>query len=242
MRIILIQEQGSSILQISPKILDTSSSLADSYVLNINVRYRAMSSQRHKSRLKVMENTGLSPLLIAKLKIKDVISKMKNKSPQLQEVLRQRCRRRMKERRKEIFNARRLGLGDISEKSEESFQLDEETNEEEENWICEEYERMLQDEIEWIESLVYDDRKIVICPVCQTDTMVEISESVYCKVCGFWPTNCNDIETLGNLIDNSVDNHSQRCTAVPGFTMVSENNSSVLYMTCEECSFLTCVI
>ncbi|KAF7406555.1 hypothetical protein HZH68_005924 [Vespula germanica] len=189
-----------------------------------------------------MENTGLSPLLIAKLKIKDVISKIKNKSPQLQEVLRQRCRRRMKERRKEIFNARRLGLGDISEKSEEGFQLDGGTNEEEENWICEEYERMLQDEIEWIESLVYDDRKIVICPVCQTDTMVEISESVYCKVCGFWPTNCNDIQTLGNLIDNSVNDHSQHCAAVPGFTTVSENNSSVLYMTCEECSFLTCVI
>ncbi|XP_035734660.1 RPA-interacting protein-like [Vespa mandarinia] len=189
-----------------------------------------------------MENTGLSPLLITKLRIKDTINKIKNKSPQLQEVLRQRCRRRMKERRKEIFNVRRLGLGDTSEKPEEDFQLDREMDEEEENWIYEEYERMLQDEIEWIESLVYDDRKKLICPVCQTGTMIEISESVYCKDCGFWPINCNDIRTLGNLIDNSVNNHSQHCTAVPGFTMVSENKGSVLYMTCEECSFLTCVI
>lgn len=107
--------------------------------------------------------------------------------------------------------------------------------------MYEDYERMLQEEIQWIESLVYDRNKI-ICPVCQTDLMIEMSECVYCKDCGFWPSNCKDLITLGELIDNSINHHSINCTAIPGFTTAIENNSSVLYMTCYECSYLSCVV
>ncbi|KAI4497192.1 hypothetical protein M0802_007676 [Mischocyttarus mexicanus] len=124
---------------------------------------------------------------------------------------------------------------------EENLQV-EDLSWEKEHWMLAEYDRMLQDEIKWIESLVYDDRNKVICPICQINFMTETFETVSCVVCGFQPTNCNNAEMLGNAIDSNVNNHSECCTAVPGFTVVKEDENLSLYMTCETCSLLTCVI
>ncbi|XP_015172693.1 PREDICTED: RPA-interacting protein-like [Polistes dominula] len=184
-----------------------------------------------------MENLGSKPSLISKLRIRDTINKIKNSSPHLQEILRQRSREAMIERRKQVFNKRRY-----TKDFEENLQVEENLYREEEHWMLAEYDRMLQNEIEWIESLVYEDKQKVICPVCQINEMIETFETVSCEVCGFRLTNCNNIQMLGNAIESSVNNHSQHCTAVPGFTVVEENKSFLLYMTCETCSFLTCVI
>ncbi|XP_043489478.1 uncharacterized protein LOC122516028 isoform X2 [Polistes fuscatus] len=184
-----------------------------------------------------MENLGSKSSLISKLRIKDSINKIKNNSPHLQEILRQRSREEMIERRKQVFNKRRF-----AKDCEENLQVEENLYREQEQWMLAEYDRMLQNEIEWIESLVYDDKQKVICPICQINLMIEMFETVSCEVCGFRPTNCNNIQMLGNSIESSVNNHSQYCTAVPGFTVVEENKSFLLYMTCETCSFLTCVI
>ncbi|KAK2587912.1 hypothetical protein KPH14_004005 [Odynerus spinipes] len=226
-----------------------------------------------------MANTNLSPSLLAKLKIRDTINKIKNKSPQLQDVLRQRCRERMKERRGQIFNQRRLGLELTSTEVEqtltdvmcqeignltnidwsppidklsfisdepfdqdEALQLETELDTDEEQWIFAEYERMLQDEIEWLESLVYEDTKEVLCPVCQKSALIKDVNSVDCKACGLHLVNCSDIQTIGNLIDNCVNRHSTNCKEVPGFTILTENENSSLYMTCEDCSSLTFVV
>ncbi|XP_014615941.1 PREDICTED: RPA-interacting protein-like [Polistes canadensis] len=193
-----------------------------------------------------MENLGSKSLLISKLRIKDTINKIKNSSPHLQEILRQRSREEMIERRKQVFNKRRFAklIGSNLSKNdcEENLEMEENLYREQEHWMLADYDRMLQKEIEWIESLVYDDKQKVICPICQVNLMVEIFGTVSCEVCGFRPTNCNNIQMLENSIENSVNNHSQYCTAVPGFSVVEENKNFLLYMTCETCSFLTCVI
>lgn len=234
--------------------------------------------RNNERRYKHLANTHLSPSLLAKLKIRDTVNRMKNKSPQLQEVLRQRCREKMKERRGEIFNRRRLGLEFASKELEhtmtdviceeinnlesmewqkpidklllfsepldqdEALQLETEMNVNEEAWIFEEYERMLQDEIEWLESLSYENSKEILCPICQKSTLIETSNSVDCKACELHLTNCSSVQTVGNFIDNCVNSHSLICNSVPGFTILNENGTSSLYMMCEDCSSLTCVI
>ncbi|XP_072749334.1 RPA-interacting protein [Anoplolepis gracilipes] len=46
----------------------------------------------------------------SKLKSRDYVNKIRHGSPKLQEVLREKCRQRMQERRDQLFNRRRFGL------------------------------------------------------------------------------------------------------------------------------------
>ncbi|XP_050577327.1 RPA-interacting protein [Bombus affinis] len=55
-----------------------------------------------------MENR--SPTMSIKLKIRNSANKLRHSSPKLQEVLRERCRERMREKRGQLFNKRRFGL------------------------------------------------------------------------------------------------------------------------------------
>ncbi|XP_078045597.1 uncharacterized protein LOC144474532 isoform X2 [Augochlora pura] len=57
-----------------------------------------------------MENLTLSPTMSAKLKSRELAKKMKCGSPKLQEVLRERCRLKMREKRGQLFNSSRFGL------------------------------------------------------------------------------------------------------------------------------------
>ncbi|XP_071856589.1 RPA-interacting protein [Bombus fervidus] len=55
-----------------------------------------------------MENR--SPTMNIKLKNRNSANKLRHSSPKLQEVLRERCRERMREKRGQLFNKRRFGL------------------------------------------------------------------------------------------------------------------------------------
>ncbi|XP_076654500.1 RPA-interacting protein [Halictus rubicundus] len=57
-----------------------------------------------------MEKVTLSPTMSAKLKNRENAKKIKHGSPKLQEVLRERCRQRMREKRGQLFNRSRFGL------------------------------------------------------------------------------------------------------------------------------------
>ncbi|KAF3425249.1 hypothetical protein E2986_09601 [Frieseomelitta varia] len=58
-----------------------------------------------------MENIRLSPTTMdMKLKNRNSVNKLKHSSPKLQEVLRERCRQKMREKRGQLFNKRRFGL------------------------------------------------------------------------------------------------------------------------------------
>ncbi|XP_076232424.1 RPA-interacting protein [Calliopsis andreniformis] len=57
-----------------------------------------------------MENISLSPTMSAKLRSRERANKIRHGSPKLQEVLRERCRQRMREKRGQLFNRSRFGL------------------------------------------------------------------------------------------------------------------------------------
>lgn len=57
-----------------------------------------------------MAGIALSPTMSSKLKTKESTNKIKHGSPKLQEVLRERCRQRMREKRGQLFNKGRFGL------------------------------------------------------------------------------------------------------------------------------------
>lgn len=57
-----------------------------------------------------MANLLLSPSMSAKLKTRESARKLKEGSPKLQEVLRQRCRERMRQKRGQLFSKSRSGL------------------------------------------------------------------------------------------------------------------------------------
>ncbi|XP_076289499.1 RIP-like protein [Lasioglossum baleicum] len=57
-----------------------------------------------------MEKVTLSPTMSAKLKCRENANKIKHGSPKLQEVLREKCRQRMREKRGQLFNRSRFGL------------------------------------------------------------------------------------------------------------------------------------
>ncbi|CAK9821950.1 RPA-interacting protein A [Anthophora retusa] len=59
---------------------------------------------------KDMENITLSPTMSSKMKNRNAVNKIRHGSPKLQEVLRERCRQRMREKRGQLFNKGRFGL------------------------------------------------------------------------------------------------------------------------------------
>ena len=57
-----------------------------------------------------MENVTTSPTMTTKLRSRDAANKIRHGSPKLQEVLRERCRQRMREKRGQLFNRGRFSL------------------------------------------------------------------------------------------------------------------------------------
>ncbi|XP_012283965.1 uncharacterized protein LOC105701638 [Orussus abietinus] len=68
-----------------------------------------------------MADITLSPSASNKVKTREAARKIKHGSPKLQEVLRERCRQRMKEKRSQLFNSRRLNLDNSTEHVQETL-------------------------------------------------------------------------------------------------------------------------
>ncbi|KAL6255863.1 hypothetical protein P5V15_013105 [Pogonomyrmex californicus] len=161
---------------------------------------------------------ALSPTTMSKLKNKDCVNKMRHGSPKLLEVLRKRCRQRMREKRDQLFNRNRFALepkpvqhalteivrqefknlttsndrdADLPFKVidepltlEEAIELENEIVREEEQWIFQEYEKILQDEIEYLAMFADNENREVFCPICQKAILTEGNDCVNCLVCG----------------------------------------------------------
>ncbi|XP_017886607.1 RPA-interacting protein B-like [Ceratina calcarata] len=215
-----------------------------------------------------------SPTLSAKMKNRENANKIRHGSPKLQEVLRERCRIRMRERRSEFLNRRRFSrmsissdtdvLGDIVRAElnyiadtsldpavnpfvsseivqldpEEAVVLESEIIQEEAQWIVQEYEKMMNEELEF--ALAADEQiDEVICPICQKCNLVQKENRIDCKSCNFM-LNCSiSLRELKSLINNHVDNHSVQCTETPGFLSIPESNTSSLLIICDKCSTLS---
>ncbi|XP_031840767.1 RPA-interacting protein [Nomia melanderi] len=219
------------------------------------------------------ENVTLSPTTSLKLKTRENVNKIRHGSPKLQEVLRERCRQRMREKRGQLFCRSRFGL-EINPKDmedtlteivrkelitvaltdvdpavnpffhvinepldpEEALELENEILNEEKHWILEEYERMTQEELEFLALTADEKINDVLCPLCQRSNLIEEGRQVGCKSCTLKLNNVS-LKDLGNLINNSVNSHSAMCTERPGFILIEDNNVC-LYLFCDKCSAL----
>ncbi|XP_033321766.2 RPA-interacting protein A [Megalopta genalis] len=184
-----------------------------------------------------MENVILSPTMLSKFKSLECARKMRSGSYRWQHALRERCQRRMREKRGQRFNGGRYGL--IFSKSYdfpmdilEANELENDKIKKEELWILEEYEKLCQEELE---ALTSTDE--VICPMCQKSNLAEVARQVTCTSCAFKLNNTN-LQEVGYLISETVNSHSTTCTKVPGLMPLTENSIECLYLFCDECSTL----
>ncbi|XP_058805029.1 RPA-interacting protein isoform X1 [Phymastichus coffea] len=231
-----------------------------------------------------MEGQLLSPTNLIKKKTQNAARKIKNGSPKLQEILRQRCRQRMHEKRNELFFKRRPGLIDFSQNEKEtladiihsefeylasmewsgitisssksenslqkvlsanqhephflvvdhSFDIEEEI---EEQWIIEEYQKILWEQKQ-LSSMFDNDG--VICPVCLKNFLYEISNYAVCN-CGFKLPIQMGLVHLKHNIQEQINIHSLTCLHAPSFSIFQEGENVSLCLTCTSCDIFTLV-
>ncbi|XP_054008605.1 RIP-like protein isoform X2 [Hylaeus anthracinus] len=187
-----------------------------------------------------MENITLSPTMKTKLKNRECVNKIRHGSPKLQEVLRERCRQRMRENRRRLFN-RDPDVNPFSQvideplDPEEALELESEILGEEEQWILQEYERMAQEEIEFLALTADQEFAEVICPKCQVSNLTESVSQITCKSCNFVLDSSMNLKSLGQVINKCVSTHSGICKETPGILPLSEKNSTSLYLVCDKC-------
>ncbi|KAJ8680188.1 hypothetical protein QAD02_015975 [Eretmocerus hayati] len=207
--------------------------------------------------------------------------RIKNGSPKIREVLRQRCRQRIHERRDELLSKRRLGLEDCtsevqdlltgivheefenmvttewndsahpesppsnslppftlnqrdhSQGEADTFDIEEDS---EEQWILEEYQKMLWEQNQ-LSSILQDE---VICPICLTRSLSEIGNSVVCD-CGLRIPVQNGLYGLRQNIQVQINAHSEKCLDIPRFSIFQDIDSISLCFSCLSCDALSLV-
>ncbi|XP_046619571.1 RPA-interacting protein-like [Neodiprion virginianus] len=221
-----------------------------------------------------MANLLLSPTMSAKLKNRESARKLKNGSPKLQEVLRQRCRDQMRQKRGQLFNKGRIGLDDDEHVHEvlteivrrelsslgtsnwsnssspqdlldpdEALDIEKEMLEEQESWIMEEYERLVQNEEEMLALFAEEGlSEQVICPICQRAALSDVRDAIVCNFCGLTLPSVVSVNDLGRIINENVNSHAETCSELPGFSVVPENNNNSLYLVCQRCGTLSVII
>ncbi|KYM92927.1 PREDICTED: RPA-interacting protein [Atta cephalotes] len=214
--------------------------------------------------------------MTSKLRNRDCANKIRHGSPKLQEVLREKCRQRMREKRDQLFNKRRFGLElnsrhmqdtlteiirqefknlatlDDNDKSitfkeieeplsqEETVELENEIVCEQEQWIIQEYEKILQDEIEYFAMYADNENREVFCPICQKAILGEENNCVNCPVCELKLTG-RTMQEVRHLINESINIHAFNCVKVPLFTIIPDNSNLNLYLICHDCSTLALI-
>ncbi|XP_077281733.1 RPA-interacting protein [Temnothorax americanus] len=214
--------------------------------------------------------------MTSKCRNRDCANKIRHGAPKLQEVLRERCRQRMREKRSQLFNRHRIGLesnwkpvqdtlteiirqefkslatSDDSGTSltfreidepltqEEAIKLENEIVYEQEQWIVQEYEKILQDEIDYFATYADNENREVFCPMCQKAILAEENNCVNCPVCGLKLTG-RTMQEVRHLINQSVNVHAFNCVQMPVFMVIPDNCNLNLYLICHDCSTLALI-
>ncbi|XP_011881737.1 PREDICTED: RPA-interacting protein B [Vollenhovia emeryi] len=214
--------------------------------------------------------------MTSKLRNRDCANKIRHGAPKLQEVLRERCRQRMRDKRSQLFDRHRFGVESHSKPvqdslteiirqefknlateenngasltfkeidepltQDEAIELENEIVFEEEQWIFQEYEKILQDEIEYFAMYADNENKEVFCPICQKAILAEENNCVNCPVCGLKLTG-RTMQEVRHLINQSVNTHAFNCVQVPVFMVIPENCKINLYLICHGCSTLALI-
>ncbi|XP_058805050.1 RPA-interacting protein-like [Phymastichus coffea] len=104
---------------------------------------------------------------------------------------------------------------------------------EQEQWIIQEYERLINSEDEMFDMLQND---TTVCPMCQKSFLEEIPDFIVCNFCGLKVRSDISLEKFKSDLELYVNKHSEICFHVPKFSLLFENNKPCLYMTCTACT------
>ncbi|XP_043471986.1 RPA-interacting protein-like [Leptopilina heterotoma] len=212
-----------------------------------------------------MSDLTLSPSARTKRKTIEAANKIKHGSPKLHQVLRQRCRERMRERRDELFNGRRLGLDSPPDDVQEtlstilrkefdeiiSADLEEEPSKlvfddplELEEAIQLEAEIMVEEE-QWIfeeycrqlerEEEESMSEEVVFCPICLKTALVKVAEFINCKKCDIYFPTLLSLTEFKDKLSKVTDDHMLHCTKPPIFTVMPDSSVVELFICCETC-------
>lgn len=199
----------------------------------------------------------MSTQVCRRLSNRNAVRKIKNGSPKIREILRDRCRQRIKEKRDELFCRTRLSSGfgrdevrdelvDIVrneffgvesmvwESNEPQLDMEEPFEIPEENeiaWIFEEYDRLYRQDVEGYEQM---DQEQFFCPICQRSMLQEIDNNAVCN-CGVRIPLSVSFQYFKSSILEQVETHQNNCLAVPKFAILSDNTWNNLCMQCGIC-------
>ncbi|XP_011503437.1 PREDICTED: RPA-interacting protein [Ceratosolen solmsi marchali] len=207
---------------------------------------------------------------LMRLKNVNAAKKIKNGSPKIREILRQRCRQRILERRNDLFMNRRFAItnnnqeinnalkGIVHEElknilcteiakmqnilidKKEAFATKDQVLEieevMEEQWMIEEYDKILWEQKQILSMFVYD----LLCPICLKHLLQEISNFVVCE-CGFKLPVQIGLQGLKENIQTQVTSHSASCLDIPKFSAFCEDDNISLYFSCNSCNVFALV-
>jgi len=209
----------------------------------------------------------VSPSFDVRVRKRRELYKKKNESPNFRELLRERCRARIKARRGALFDQFRninskedahdvlsemlhdditfLKNGQFSDPEPMDFSCSTPSNSDDEiderdRWILEEYERILEEE----ESFYQDEwENHVICPLCQKASLKQRPDlMVECPHCSsLFPR----VQTLAHLhvsiIEASVV-HQTKCSSNPQFALLCDPDFNGLFISCSTCGHFSNVL
>lgn len=106
--------------------------------------------------------------------------------------------------------------------------------------MLQEYDRISQEETEYLATFADIENNDIICPTCQKAVLAEESNCLTCAACGLMLAG-RTIQEAKRLINECVCEHATNCIKTPTFTVISESNNINLYMVCYECSTLALI-
>ncbi|KAL1458109.1 hypothetical protein WDU94_008283 [Cyamophila willieti] len=222
---------------------------------------------------KILESNALKSPVIQKFNKTDkspIIQKFLSSSPlspqnieQLRKNIRQECKLRLKNRRRELFNKSRLDLENLvsNEFQKISINFYEELNtrtglfdetdlkllqkieqdilNEQVEWFNEELTRIVE-EYENIEDQ-YKRLNSIVCPLCLSGTLTQCNNTILCIKCNSCVAQNMHLEEFQSRMDLILQQHQAVCSSTPSFILVpNELNLSLLVMcmTCQNCCSL----
>ncbi|XP_058815984.1 RIP-like protein [Topomyia yanbarensis] len=180
-----------------------------------------------------------------KCRSRNAAHRFKYGSPKLVDMMREKCRLRIKEarndhllRKRNIANEEKALLESIVRQElseiEKDIELQElifqeliaETNE----WLFEEYERS--------ENYMIDEygQDVVFCPVCQKHELTQAESQLIRCLCGMQVRHAN-LECFGKVLRYTVDEHEPRCGASLQFFMEPVGEYGQLNAFCPSCDY-----
>lgn len=173
-------------------------------------------------------------------------NRFKYGSPKIRDLLRQKCRIRMKEQRNNNFLRKRNlcdeerimfrgllreGIVEIETDLQLQELIYEEMLVELDDWITEDFNYLIE----------LNDLEEVICPMCQKRA-VEQRENVIMCLCGFQTTEFSEISKFGDHIKLKVLEHEIKCSEqLSFFSEPKGSHSSLINAVCMTCDYWTTI-